>query len=298
MSDSAVLKQLETALTPEQREFLEKKTIDRQMTMDQWLALLEACANFDTIGDKERGRATVITSISVVAALGGLVFSFTLPMVGVPILAVSGAFIAAFLPKYLKLKKLNIELDLKKFCLPVLRIVREDMPKDGLLRLKLDLRGCEIPEKKLQTQNLPAFGRYRNLQTTVYNDEWFSGDAVLRDGTRLRWQIVDTVESRSRTYTNARGKTKTKKKYKRKTDLAVQAKFPSTRYSVVYTARTDLAHKGLTVTSEGQTVKVYRQIKNAGGNAHTDLAPDQFIDTISQAFRRATPLAGSATGNQ
>lgn len=282
------IEQLTSALTPAQLQFLETKVIEGEHTPEGWISLLEGCSNFDAIGDRMRAADSQKVFISG-ALLFVSLFFMALPVVA-GILALAGiAGLAIFIPRTKALKKLDIELDLHKFCLPVLAIVREDMAKGAKVHLKLDLRGSNIADKQTKKpEKISLAARGATATVTGYQDEWFAGDAPLRDGSRMRWRIVDDVVLTEKTKVNPRGKTKRKKKYKRDTGVYVQVKFMEGRYNLVDPPTPANSNGELEITRQGQTVKVYREVRFA--SEKIDLPPDVFIDTVGQAFRLATPI--------
>ncbi len=278
------------ALTAEQKQILRTKQIAGAHTPSEWLALLAPVAAYDQSGDKLRKVGCILLVISVFALFASLFLLGMVPLLGVPLLALSLAVLITTALIYMTTSKLDVKIDLNKFVLPVLAILREDAAPGRALRLALDMRGSTAQEKQVSQSQPYAAGAYHKVVATFYQGPWMSGDVALADGSRLSWRIVDAVRELKKTKRNARGKTKTKTSHKQKTHLYVQLGLPDSRYVVPPGPAAESKDKlEVTPGEKRHTVKLHRVVETR------ELAtpePQQLLDLIAAAFSRATPAKG------
>jgi hypothetical protein len=257
---------------------------------DAWLALLVPVSNYDVIGDKTRklGRTLMIVGFILLfvniffnrrSSFGNLLFWVLDAM-----LLLSGVMI------YWKTKKLDLQLDLRRFVLPVLTVLREDMPPGTPLQLNMDLRGGTLKEKLVREGDPYSRGVYHKVVDSFFTDPWMEGRALLIDGSRIHWKIIDRIRQSRKTKRTARGKTKSKTKTKQKTHLLVEVGLPGKRYELAGGGDGAPVQPQTEITvrpgDKRSTVKVHRVIQSEATSA---LGPGHFLEAISEAFKRAVP---------
>ena len=104
--------------------------------------------------------------------------------------------------------------------------------KDETMHVKLDLRDPTSKAKATGTGAPYKAGAYYKIIDTTYQDDWFSGEGVLADGSRFRWSIEETICESRKSKKTARGKYKTKTKYKKKACIDVELVLKKKTYSV------------------------------------------------------------------
>lgn len=203
-------------LTPEQKTFLSNKTYEASMPASEWLALIENISRFDHHLDAFRG---LCGWIGFLLMLGGGVQVFFTGQLNPYLLLIGGGFLFV----YFIVRLADIHNNLRRFVLPMLRILQMDLHDETPINMKLDLRGNKFYTKLEDTIE----GDRR--EDEIYIDPWLSASTRLQDGTSLQWSI--TEKFRYRTQRNYRGKVKVK--FKRKRRYEVQLGFSQAQYRVV-----------------------------------------------------------------
>src|SRR5687768_760100 len=110
------------SLEAEQKEIIEKKSIEGTHTVDEWIAILSSLSAFDEHGDSLRKVLGWTIALSIVLGFIGTIIAESLIVAGVALLIVVAAIIF-----YRRFKKLDVPNSVRKFLLPLLRLLREDM---------------------------------------------------------------------------------------------------------------------------------------------------------------------------
>ena len=201
---------------------------------------------------------------------------------------------------YLTLRKNNVPNLLREFLVPLLAVLRQDVPAREPLHLDLDLTGLSDEKQTEPPSHAKDYSRtsgYPKIRETYYADPWLFGTTQFVDGARVKWEITDRVRKRKITKRNPRGKIKTKHKYKTKRRIDVRLQAPATHYALD-------GNKGV---GSDVTIRVKPGTKRNGINArrtlvskvegtykHPSLAVQPFLDTVAHAYRSVTPTATSS----
>src|SRR5689334_1086536 len=196
------------SLSPEQKQILAKKQLEVDKPVDELLALLKPLAACDRMANKVQTRFGCTFGLLIVATLGALIFFSNLgwgPLTLALLALVLGATIAAgwF---WIWLRSIDVSNNLRQFVVPVLALFREDIDPRTPVHLRLDLSKPTAAPKKTNEGAPYKHGVYHKVVDTTYVDPWMSAEAVLVDGTRLRWSVTDRIRERKKTKRNARGK--------------------------------------------------------------------------------------------
>ncbi|MBI2703806.1 MAG: hypothetical protein HYX32_00735 [Actinobacteria bacterium] len=114
------------------------------------------------------------------------------------------------------------------FVLPLLRILLEDVPRDGYLGLRADLRGDDAPGKVGQAQNIPPINRgVKSIEQTYHFDPWLALEAKLANRAKLDLWVADLVRVRKIHKRGSSGKMKTKFKRKSIQKVRVRLSVPA-----------------------------------------------------------------------
>jgi hypothetical protein len=176
------------------------------------------------------------------------------------------------------LRGIDVSDNLRRFVVPVLALFREDIDPKTPVHLRLDLTKPTASPKKT-TEGAPyKQGVYHKVIDTMYVDPWMSAEAVLVDGTRLRWSVTDSIRERKKTKRNARGKYKTKTKYRKVTDVEVQLAMRTKTYAV----------SDAEVSSDGKRSKLEVQ-RSVRSDSLDPVDPRTLIDAITGVYRSLKP---------
>jgi hypothetical protein len=188
-------------LSSAQRSFLIVKQLSASKSLDDWIAFLSPLAEYDSRGDRMRARLRKAGLACVFVGGAGAIFAH-------PLFAIAALPGAYMLIKRLRMAKEDLPPSLQGFLMPLLTLMREEVPAKSEVRLELDLRGYQRPDKQIP---------YRATSTanvSFYRDDWGAGEFPLADGNRVEWKATDFVRISKRTKRSASGKYKTKQKTK------------------------------------------------------------------------------------
>jgi len=268
------------SLSPEQKQILAQKQLELDRPVDDLLALLKPIAACDTVANKSQTRfgctfgiMIVLTFVAVIVLsnLGwGLLAMLVLGvMLGITVAA--GWF-------WIWLRGIDVSNNLRQFVVPVLALFREDIDPKTPVHLRVDLSKPTTAAKKT-TESAPyKSGVYHKVIDSMYVDPWISAEAVLVDGTRLKWSVTDRIRERKKTKRNARGKYKTKTKYRKVTDVEVQLGLKTKTYEVA----------DAEVTGDGKRSKVDVQ-RSVRTDSLDPVDPRALIDAITDVYRSLKP---------
>ena len=268
------------SLNPEQKQILARKQLDIERPVDELLALLKPLAACDSIANKSQTRFGCTFGILIVVAFAAVILfsniGWNAVTFGIFLLLVVSAVASGWFWRWLA--SIDVSNNLRQFVVPVLALFREDIDPKTPVRLRLDLTKPNAAPKKVSEGSPFAHGVYRRIIDTMYVDPWMSAEAVLVDGTRLRWSVTDNIRERKKTKSNARGKTKTKTKYRKITDLEVQLAMKTKTYTV---AEADLSSDG-----KRSKVDVQRSVRT---DSLDPVDPRALIDAITDVYRSLKP---------
>ena len=286
-------RRLYNSLTPDQKRIIEEKQIEGDYTPGEWLALLRQLAEYDRYGDSVRKVISRTGKISIVAIIVtlfiGIVFeTFFLFFIALIIGAAALVF-------YLLKKRSDLPNKLRRFAVPLISILREEMEPAEPLYLRMDFRSGTIKEKEtayLGPDETKA--RYRRpanvlkVKETHYTNAWMEGRARLTGGSILEWQIVDNTRQRNITKRGSSGKTKFKTKYKVKTLIDARLQLPREDYALL-PGGAGLVRGEKVATRSGEKRNLIR-VRRAIISSTVDPEPDlrRFLDLVAGAFRRVT----------
>ena len=277
------------SLDPEQKRILLEKQLTVNRPVDEVLTFLRPLAACDALADKTRTRLGCSFAVSIVATIAGLVILANLGLgrvISGIVLLVLIAVVVAFGYFWLWTRKIDVSNNCRQFLVPVLSVFREDIDPAKPIHLRVDLSSPTDKSKK-QSESAPyASGVYHKVIDSMYLDPWMSAEAMLVDGTKLSWQITDSILERKKTKRNARGKYKTKTKYKKKTDLEVTVGLRAKSYEVGNIEGAEVETRG-----KRNVVEMERTIRTSSLDP---IDPRALIDLVAEVYRRATPAQKEA----
>lgn len=275
------------SLNGEQKQILADKKVELSRPVGELLALLKPIAGCDRVADKARTPlgctfafmiVALIALIVVWANVGGIFM--IVPIVVAAALLVGSAML------FFWTKKIDVSNNLREFVLPVLTVFREDIAPDQPVRVSLDLRSPTSPEKRTSEGEPYKAGVYYKVVDSQYRDEWMNAEAVLVDGTRLRWSIADDIRERKKTKKNPRGKIKTKTKYRKNTEIEIEVGMKKKTYAVAAPEDADV--------KSGEKRDAIRMVRRVRTDSLDPVVPRALIDAVADVYRNARPAKKEA----
>ncbi|MBL7856326.1 MAG: hypothetical protein JNM57_01455 [Cyclobacteriaceae bacterium] len=195
-------------LTPQQKHFVDNKTINTTLSVRHWISFLSKTSAFDEYGDKARtilsARIAVIVAVIigfVIAAFSsGIYYLFLVP-------AVLGIFLFQAIQSRKNFTNRDINNYLRLFFMPFLETIRQKAGDEAKLSASLDFRD---PFKVItpQPEKITVAGRKRDVN--LYEHKIVIAGVTLTEDSYLETVLLDEIRKIS--YRNANGKSKSKTK--------------------------------------------------------------------------------------
>lgn len=274
------------AMNAEEKNLLKVKQISDERTPDEWIKFFTSIASFDVQGDKARSWGCGIAIAGIVITF--ISFFLMALYIGFLTLPIGLIMLICGLIVYFYLKGYDVPGEkLSNGVVPILLILREDMNSKEKIKLRLDLRGFEIAEKKTGESQKYQKGVYHTCIDYYYRDHWMEGRATLADGTQLIWNLYDLARNTRKTKRNYRGKTKTKNKQKHRSFIALQAGMRKEMYSLQDGLKQKSQEGKIVINDTGKRswVTIRKMIKHPYGK---EFQPVDFINTVATAYKLAS----------
>jgi hypothetical protein len=260
------------ALNEEQKQIIKEKQLKVRKPVDETIALLQPIV--DTAKASAGFGPGCVMALAILAGIGGLIYgsneNWPASKMWTLVLICGGIFTVCLILR-LMTPKIDLSDNLRACVLPMLYVFREDVDPGEPLELTLDLRKPMIKEKLVREEK-PR----ERLTEKFYNDPWMSADAVLVDGSRLRWSVIDTLRHRSVTKKGRSGKWKTKTKLSKKCNVDVELTVRNKAYEV---SGGEAGEKKTTLTAS-------KKMKHDGAGP---VDPKDIIEVITDLFKRVSP---------
>lgn len=281
MSVSEVYK----SLNDEQRRVLLEKQVKMNRPIDETISFFKPLAACDKLGDKSRTKFGCGGAIAIIAIIPLLIMwgndVYPAP-VAIGLIVTAIVIAVLLLKRWSWLSKIDLSNNLRGVVLPILQLFREDIGREQPVQLELDLSSPTHKTKQKSKSEPYKAGVYYKVIDTFYVDPWMTGEALLTDGTRLRWSITDSIRERQKTKRNARGKHKTKTRYSKKTSIDVEVSLESKQY--------ELGEVEAVKVIEGERknrVRVNRRVKM---DSLDPIHPREIVDLVANVYRGAQPV--------
>jgi hypothetical protein len=275
------------ALTPEQKHALRDKRLELNRDAASLLEFLKPLAACDELADSSRKRLGCSFGIGIALTIALMVVFSNMGWpapAAIPMLVVVAGMIAAGY-FWLWTRKIDLSNNFRQFMLPVLTVLRDDFDPTQQIHVRLDLASPTAKEKKQSQSDPYPSGRYYKVVDSIYLDDWMSVDAVLVDGTKLSWRVVDSIRERRKTKKNPRGKIKTKTKYLKKTEVEVRMALRKKTYALPQAAG------GEPGDAKRNIVKTSREVRT---ESLDPVDPRALLDLIADVFRSTGSARESA----
>lgn len=267
--------QIYRSLNAEQKQIIDTKSVDLNQRIDELLALLQPVAACDQAVGKNKTSMGCTLAFCVVAAIVSIfLLSSGVGFVTLP-LAIIGFFISLHFYRFAA--KIDVSDNLGGFAVPMLKLLRDDFNTDEPVHVTLDLRQPTAKEKLVSVSDPYKQGAYYKIIDTIYKDPWFSGEALLRDGSRFRWSIEDTIRESKKSKKTPRGKYKTKTKFKKKSSIDVELVLKKKTYAVEGAAKE---------TEKGNVMRATRKYIHP---SNEPIPLDPLVELMGGIYKAARP---------
>ncbi|MDB5032915.1 MAG: hypothetical protein JWQ98_156 [Chlorobi bacterium] len=239
--------------------------------------MLDTVANLDRSGDQLRKMAGWSVFLSVVIGFIAGVTSHSFP-----VFLLFVALAAVALAIYFFARHNDLSNNLRKFILPMITLMREDIDRGGTLTLRLNLSDPMAKEYQTGSETLR---KRMNTEQTTYQLTWMEARTVLADDSTLELTITDQIRQRKTTRRNARGKVKVKLKYRVRHLIDVRIGFRRDSYALAHQESGPYA-SDMSV-KEGEKRNMLRIRRVAQSSSITDTLPlNAVMETLSSAYGR------------
>jgi hypothetical protein len=244
-------------LNAEQARIIQMKEVSLSHPIDELLGVLTPVAQWDAAGDSSR-KTLGCTGGALLAAAVLLLFVHAFVTAAILIVVAIVLLIV-----WNRKQAGDISDNLRLCAVPMLVALREDFGSEPI-ELKLDLRPPMSPAKQTSKQKVDK------VTTTIYSDPWMYGEGVLHDGSRLRWNVSETIVEKSYWKRTSAGKSKLKTKRKKRVEIEA-----------------DLTLKAKTY-GEKQTLHGETKLKR---DTIDPIPCDEIINVIADLYKKAQPAA-------
>jgi len=272
------------SLTADQKRALSEKKLDLSAPVGDLLRFMKPLAACDALSDKIRTRMGCTFALSIVLLIV-LTFVFLSAWTGVKtiiVLLVAAVMSWSFL-FWRWTKSIDVSNNFRRFAIPVLAVLRDDFDAAQPVRVKLDMTSPTAKEKKRGVTPPFKKGIYHKVIDTTYVDPWMFVSGQLVDGTKLSWEVTDSIRERQQTKTGR--KTKTKTKYKKKSSIDVEMGLRRKTYELTATAGE------VSSDDKRHTVRLSRQVVTTSLDP---IDPRALLDLVADVFRTARPAREGA----
>jgi hypothetical protein len=284
------------SLTPDQKIFIKEKKIEGTYTPEQWLEFFIKIAEYDTLRDASSGKFGWLGCGCILA----LIASFVIGIITVYLLPLSFIVLILFIfvSIYFVKRRKDVPNHLRKFIVPFLMILREEMEPRETMFLRVDLSDATAKEKLFSEQLSPSALRLQKSGSKItekfFSHQWLAGMAELADGSKLKWQIFERVRQRTEGKRRTSGKYKTKIKHKVKARVEISMQFKRGDYSLKPFSLNTPAEK-IEVKNGTNRDKIDIRRISVRTDVKEPLPLNILLDTIATAYKKATP--GPQGGN-
>ncbi len=195
------------SLTPQQKHFVDNKTINTTLSIKHWLAFLGKTSAYDEYGDKARtilNWRMVVFIIGLVASVILVVTSQLVYLMVIPILFAWMTYDAGKARK--EFEKRDINNYMRLFFIPFLEAIKEKAGEEAKLSAALDFRDPfgAIPQKSTI--------KVRGIKRTVeeYQPKLIIAGLKLSDNTKMETVLLDEIKKIKWNNINGKSRSKTK----------------------------------------------------------------------------------------
>lgn len=269
-------------LSPEQKQFVDKKKISTTMRIGKWQGLLSNISKFDKRNDNtiKRLKSWIIT-FYVLAFLS--VFTFAFLESDAVYLIMGFAGIATLLLSHRnKLKTRDVSDYLRNFFMPMLNVLEAKCGTDAKLSANLDFR---IPRQALS----PHKSKVGQRNLNQYQPRYIVASVKMLDGTLLEFVVSDEIKDFSWKKRSASGKTKYKSKSKFVHHCLIKLTLPKSEYKWV---KRNVNHPSISIAEVEPNYLAKAKIKSKTVGSNNMLKPELFLEMMQQIYNHFDPKHG------
>lgn len=269
-------------LTPEQKHFVDNKTINTTLSLKHWLSFLSKASAFDAFADKARTTLGIRIALLSVGVVASVIATISLDIYYILIAtAILGVFLFNAIQSWRNFASRDINNYLRLFFIPFLETIRQKAGDDTKLSASLDFRD---PLKVLTpTQSeVTVAGRKRKIQ--LYEPKLVIAGVSLHDNSYLETVLLDEITKIS--YRNANNKTKSKTK-------TLHRLFIRLTVSKDVYKRNDLTVPSHIEVSESADQYIFKLKHKEKEQVYGILTPGVFFGALSSLYQYLQPIHGA-----
>lgn len=192
------------ALSPQEKRFIEDKTMSTTLSVKNWITFLQRSSAYDAYRDKIASRSTGwIVLFVILAIISSFIYvEFPKPVMIIPPTLFAGIAVWLFMRKD-TIKKRDLNNYLRLFFMPLLNVMKDLAGEEAKLSAAVDFRD---PMRNVSPTSSKISGR----DVKTYEAKYIAAKIGLLDGTYLETVVADDIRKIS--YRNANGKHKSKTK--------------------------------------------------------------------------------------
>lgn len=278
------------SLSPQQKHFIDKKTLSTTLTVKQWLGFLTKASAYDEYGATAMKGITKRIIIFVILTAASFVPVFMFPSPFIAILPAIGFLLVIFQAlDYRKFKNRDISDYLRLFFLPFLKILVKKAGEDAKLSAAVDFRNPlneMTPNKYVDSTSLKR-------KIKLYEPKILLAKVTLLDGAYLETVVADEIREISYWKRSMSGKSKLKKKLKTTHNYFIKLTVPKDAYQIkdlrnsknLEASQTD---SEITIKFKGKLKKLEKSI----------LPVSIFFNALHEVYHRLRPIGSSGESTE
>ena len=251
---------------------LDLSRFKRDLIYTDQASAAEIRSSIDEIRQFDRQAELFLRTLKTVMIVAGLCTLISL-CAFFPLAVFPGVVLALCALIYFLKKKLDLSNRRYELAMEVVNALGRDMPKEGQIKLKMDLTAPSGSHKKTETEKV------RGWDVTYFEDPWLRLEGRFSDGTGYDISMLDRFQSRTKWARSRSGKSKKKSKTKSATVTSVKL-FPKQKKYANLDQVTDQTN---------QLLKLPTWVKVKKVNAESDVLAVTTITSENWSVRRSDP---------
>lgn len=267
------------SLDPQQKRFVEDKTISTSLPVKHWITFLIKASAYDTYADNAVANSVgwIVLSVLATLATGFTYFSYgQLWFIVVP--AAFALLSYGLILRRINFKKRDINNYLRSFFMPFLELMRIKAGSEAKLSASLDFRN---PTKAFT----PVKSTVRGRKLETYQPKYIIAKVTLLDGAYLEIVIADDIKIYN--YRSASGKPKSKTKTTH--HFFIRLSVPKS----VYKRKDQMLPYNVTVEEQGEEF-VFKLKGKHKDNGYLILAPKIFLTGLQSLYHQVEEINPTA----
>lgn len=202
--DMASASKFYDALSPQEKRFIEDKTMSTTMSVKNWITFLQRASAYDAYRDKQSKSLTGWVVLFFILTIASTITYYQLEEPLLIVIPTLSAILAAWLfMRKSTIRKRDLNNYLRSFFIPFLNVMKDLAGEEAKLSAALDFRD---PLRNVE----PTASKISGRDIKTYEAKYIAAKILLRDGAYLETVVADDIKKIS--YRNPRGKYKSKMK--------------------------------------------------------------------------------------